>query len=395
MMKKIVFLFALTILVLISWLVANRIVEAHQGMINMDFFTFWLGGKMALQQASPYNQDLWLANHELMGADWIPNDRFIYPLPLAVLLIPLGALKLADAARVWLFISILLIFASFYLIFSLEKSLTKLRYLLPGLCALYTFRPVMVTLNNGQLGGLWLFCTALTIRFWSQKRWLLGGIPIAFLLLKPTFGIIVVGLVVIWLIIEKRWLGLLGIGATAFFLAALGCLVDPSWLTKFFEAGGNKMITNFGFFPNIWGFLYFISKMNLPLTIAVSVLIIGVSLIILIRFLLQYQSQLDPAVLTSLILPLSLLFAPYLWAYDQILLMVPILVAVIGFHRMGRSYLLAAALPIAMTLLSLLLLLLAVRLGNDASSALLSVVSLFLALYICDIDASVLQVKRS
>lgn len=394
-MKKIIFLLILMSVLLISWLVANQIVEAHHGMINMDFFTFWLGGRLVLQRVSPYNQGAWLANHEIMGADWIPNNRFIYPLPLAVLFVLFGALELADAAKAWLFLSILLILASFCLIFSLNQSLIKLKYLLPGLCALVTFRPVMVTLNNGQLGGFWLFCTALTIWFWSRKRWLLGGIPIAFLLLKPTFGLIFVGLVSIWLAIEKRWSGLLGVVATAFLLAVLGWLVDPTWLTKSIESGGNKMITNFGFFPNIWGFLYFIFRMNLSLMIAVSVLVIGVSLVLLIRFLLRNRNRLDPAILLSFLLPVSLMFAPYLWAYDQILLMVPILVAMIGFHRLGRPYLLVAALPIMMTLLSLILLLLAVYLGNDASSVLLTVVSLLLVLNIYNNSASVVQVKGS
>jgi len=135
--------------------------------------------------------------------------------------------------------------------------------------------------------------------------------------------------------------------------------------------------------------------MNLSLMIAVSVLVIGVSLVLLIRFLLRNRNRLDPAILLSFLLPVSLMFAPYLWAYDQILLMVPILVAMIGFHRLGRPYLLVAALPIMMTLLSLILLLLAVYLGNDASSVLLTVVSLLLVLNIYNNSASVVQVKGS
>lgn len=59
----------------------------------------------------------------------------------------------------------------------------------------------------------------------------------------------------------------------------------------------------------------------------------------------------DALTLAGGLIPLSLLVAPYLWAYDQILLIVPLLLALVRFRKRGVSFWLLAITPIMFALL--------------------------------------------
>ncbi|MDW8227745.1 MAG: hypothetical protein RMJ60_08105, partial [Anaerolineales bacterium] len=71
---------------------------------NSDFFTFWLAARLVLEGYNPYLTDIWVGGHHLYGATWIPNQTFIYPLPVALLFLPLGALPLYWAYLLWVWI---------------------------------------------------------------------------------------------------------------------------------------------------------------------------------------------------------------------------------------------------------------------------------------------------
>ena len=386
-------LIALT--VLLAWIAASRVAAAQDYMLNGDFFTFWLGGHMISQGQNPYDANQWLVHHDSFGAKWIPNNAYIYPLPLAIVTSPLGLLALPIASKVWVFLSILMVLMSVGLSFSFGLIPRKLFYLLPAICGVLTFRPVLVTLRNGQFGALWLLCLASTIWLWRRNQWFIGGLFLPIIMLKPSFGIILVGLVAIWLLIIKRWTALAGMSVSGAILMVLGWLYNPTWIPSFLEAGQNKLISNFGFSPNIWGFLFAISRQNLATTIFLGTGLCILLFITFILFLINRHEHKSPEYLISLIITIALLMTPYLWAYDQILLIIPILVTMSNLYRMDKPYLLVATSPILMTIISLLLLILAVKFGNDASSVLLTVVSLVMVVMTTESDRIFLRVKSN
>jgi len=67
--------------------VAVRVVHSLD-YVNSDFFTFWLGARMAWTEEDPYSSEDWLSAHDKYGVEWIPNPTYPYPLPLATLLAP-------------------------------------------------------------------------------------------------------------------------------------------------------------------------------------------------------------------------------------------------------------------------------------------------------------------
>ena len=89
-------------------LVAVAVVYS-QDYADTDFFTFWLGARMRWSGLDPYVSADWLAGHALYGSKWIANPVYPYPLPLAALTAPLGALPLATAYVVWVALSLAMI----------------------------------------------------------------------------------------------------------------------------------------------------------------------------------------------------------------------------------------------------------------------------------------------
>ncbi len=121
-------------------------------MLNSDFFTFWLGGKMIGEGQDPFNPVLWKAGHELAGSTWLENLIYCYPLPLAYLTIPFGVLPIALAAPVWLFLSACSMILAILIIQSRTKGWSQVNRLFPVILGLALFRPVLTTIRNGQLG---------------------------------------------------------------------------------------------------------------------------------------------------------------------------------------------------------------------------------------------------
>lgn len=89
---------------ILASLTAQYIVS-HNAWQNSDFFTFWAAGKLVVSGHNPYDQVEWLAVHRAAGSTWFPNPALVYPLPAALLFVPLAKLPLPQAAFVWLVIS--------------------------------------------------------------------------------------------------------------------------------------------------------------------------------------------------------------------------------------------------------------------------------------------------
>lgn len=355
---------------------ADRIAAAGDDLVNGDFFTFWLAGRMVAVGENPYDQQTWVANHARFGASWIPNPTYIYPLPLAVLMSPLGSFDLGQAARIWIFLSLWMILAASTLLQWIAVGDLRLALLVPFLAGIFTFRATLVTLRNGQMGAFFLLVLVLVILAWSRERWVFGGLLLSFLALKPSFGMPLLFLVSFWLVITSQWRAIGGLLLSLLGLAVLGWIVDLGWPGKFLAAGQDKFSTNLNAFPNLIGWCYGVFDRNLPLAFSITAAIAVILIAVLLRFLWTRRQALKPAEVVSLLIPAALLLSLYLWAYDQILLIIPIIMTAGALVRLGKPYWFSASLPLLFSIGSLFLLFLAFQKGDDSWSVLCSVVSL-------------------
>jgi hypothetical protein len=338
-----------------SMLLAVRIVNAIDHR-NNDFFTFWLAGHMVVQGENPYSPDQWVAGHQTFGVTWIPNQAFVYPLPLALLFAPLGLLSLKNAYIFWVALSILIILASLVLLHSSGKQAHAWKVFIPILVGTIFFRPTILTLFNGQISGWLLLLVSLTVYLWDKGRWGWGSIFLPLLMLKPNIGAPILALLGMWLLFQRRYKAILIIAAGLLVLLGVGLIQNPHWVTDYWSIGNTKMAETFGGSPTVWGLGALLSH-NRP----AGILSIGgiAGLLVLMGFCLvclRKRKILEPAGVLALTVATTLLVTPYTWTYDQVLLVLPITILTLALEQRGVRFLFVALIFLGLDALNLVLL---------------------------------------
>ena len=114
---------------------------------SSNFTFFWLAGRMILEGENPYNETQYLKGHETHGIKWQPNQIFPYPLPLAIIFIPLGFLSLPATYVTWQVITLIVVAATIFLLLNHWKQEAPRRLLVPVFASMFFFGPLYLTLH--------------------------------------------------------------------------------------------------------------------------------------------------------------------------------------------------------------------------------------------------------
>ena len=341
---------------------------------------------MQWTRQDPYSPTQWLGGHVQFHSDWISNPIYPYPLPLAMVQAPLGLLPLDRAYIVWMALSAVLLAVSLFLIMFLDWHPAAKHYVLPLAAGLVLFRPVWVTLRNGQVSGLLLFVVGLVVICWEERRWWLGGLLLALVGLKPTLGLPLLSLVTVWLVAQGHWRALGGLILGGGLLLLVAQIQNPRWIVALFGIGSNKLALTFGYSPTLWGLTGtlcgHVQECSLIGGGLAVVLLVGLGV-----FLGHARRAIRPVQMFSLYVPLALLIMPYGWAYDQVLLVIPLVYVTLQLAYSGFKYLGTALVFICVDILAIMLLLAAVSTGEDTLSAAIPLVVFGLAVWAWRVSA--------
>jgi hypothetical protein len=322
---------------------------------NNDFFTFWLAGHMVVQAGDPYSSLQWVAGHHAFGVTWIPNQAYVYPLPLSLLFAPLGLLPLYPAFIVWVALSILMILAALALL--LKTQATSGRLGIPLVIGIIFFRPTILTLFTGQISGWLLLLLAIIAWLWEKGQWEWGGLLLPLLMLKPNLGAPLVFLLGFWLLFQKRYKAILAMAMMGLILLCIGYLQNPHWVSAYWGIGNTKLAQTFGGSPTVWGLGALIGHNQTALTLIIGSLA-GLALLFgFFRAILRGGlAGLRPLSVLALSVTVTLLVTPYTWTYDQLLLIIPLTALTLAMHRMRMPFPLTAGLFLGMDVLFVILL---------------------------------------
>ena len=377
-LKKYWIFIALPLLVVIVSLVAIRIINSID-YHNNDFFTFWLAGHMVTLGGNPYAPVQWVAGHHEFGVTWIPNQAYVYPLPLSLLFAPLGLLPLKQAYTLWVALSELMILATLVLLLAARAGSRFGKVFLPLLVGMIFFRPTILTLFNGQISGLLLLLLTGTIFLWEKGKWEWGSLFLPLLMLKPNLGAPILALVGIWLLFQKRYKPILVIASGLLALLVIGLLQNPHWISDYWSIGNNKLVENFGGSPTVWGLGYLVCGHNSACTLAVG----GIAgLLFLFAFLwlvLPRRDDISALRLVALAATVTLLITPYTWTYDQLLIVLPIVDITLALDKNGYRFTLVSSLFLGLDILVVILLILDAILNVEILNAVVPI--LILGLY--------------
>lgn len=320
---------------------------------SSNFTFFWLAGRMLLEGENPYDEAQYLAGHETYGIKWQPNKIFPYPLPLAVFCIPLGLLSLPAAYITWQVITLLIVALTIFLLLNHWEESAQRRLLVPIFAAMFFFGPMYLTLHTGSIGALALLALLGAILLLEKNQPLLAGIVLALTMLKPPQGVTILLLAGIWFLARRDWKAILGVAIGGIALLVIGMIQDPLWVIKFRGASEAVMDRTQGVHSNVWAFAYLACKGNSPcwplLGGTLSLILLGAA-----GFSLwQNQAQWSAWEAMNVIIPVGFVSTIYLWAYDQIPYLIPIVWIIGTLIKRTKSYVYAFLFLIALVLVSL------------------------------------------
>ena len=323
----------------ITFFIIARTIVNSVDYHNSDFFTFWLSGRLASQGLNPYDSQVWIAGHQQYGATWMPNETFIYPLQVSLLFIPLGLLDLFQAYILWDVLLQFMILTAIILLALAAGNQSVKPYYLPLIGGAVIFRPTLVSLTNGQFSGFLLLILAVMVYLWEKGKWTQGAVLLPFLALKPNLGVPIIAFLVVYLLQQKKTAALLAGAVSGLFLLLVGWIQNPRWLSGFWNAGNAKLSQMFGFSPNIWGVSAHLCDYHKNCALGFGAFFCLVFLFVYIFLIVKKSFMLSPALVVSLAVITMLLVTPYYWAYDQLLLVVPIVTITMCLARHGYRYL--------------------------------------------------------
>lgn len=308
---------------------------------NSNFSFFWLAGHMLLDGENPYDEAQYLAGHDANGMDWLPNRIFPYPLPLALFCIPLGFFSMQTAYIVWQVVSLIAVALTIYLLLSQWQDKKQRNLLLPIFFFLLFFGPLYLTTHAGTISAFPLIVLLAAILLLEKDKTLLAGIVLAFTMLKPPQGLTILLLVSVWFLAKRDWKAIAGVALGGLLILVIGLVQDPQWIQKFLGASNAVMDRTLGVHSNVWAFAYLACKGAEPcsnlLGGALSVSLLGGASLLLWK----NQAQWSAWEAMNLIILTGFVSTIYLWAYDQLPYIIPIVWIVATLVQKQRSILLA------------------------------------------------------
>jgi hypothetical protein len=346
--------------------------RSQNGMLDSDFFCFWLGGRMLGHGQDPYNLAAYQAAGAASGTQWFGYPYF-YPVILAVMFIPLGWLPVRLAAIIWVTAEILALLGVVWILLSRLSQRPFWAKIIILLVGLFLFRPVIVSLHDGQLGPVFLAVLVGALYLLERGRDVQAGCLLAFLCVKPSLGLPILGLLCVYLLCRRQWKVFYGIAGMGLVLLAVSFIVYPAWIPAFLKnsaALGNRVTL---YTPTLWGQAGLVCGRNgacaTPIALTGSILLAGAAII----FLFRKSGELDIWSAAAVAICIGLQVTPYLWAYDQVFLVLPLVMITLRLiERNPRP--LMAAFPLLMSILAFVCLYIATLTAHDEASYLLTVI---------------------
>ncbi len=332
---------------------------------NTDLFTFWWAGRLLVHGGNPYDTAQWLEGFRIFQLDLVPNPTFLYPLPTALLFVPLSYAPLVPALTIWLALSTFMLMTSLLLALFSTGGFRSWKFFPFFLIGMIFSRPVVLLYLSGQVTGLFLLLLATTIYLWSKGKWTWGSLPLAFLMLKPSIGALILAFLGLWLLLRRKFASIAVIAGGLLFLLVAGLAVDPHWVAEFWAIGTGKVASVSYMTPTVWGISSLVCSENIPCASATgwlsAVLVLGVFSWLVWRG----GRDISPLRLAGLVSTAALLVTPYTWTYDQVLLFLPLADLMITLERKGVRFLYISFLPLAVDALYLILQLLSVKMDLE------------------------------
>jgi len=307
------FLFGLALGVVV--IVAFGFVERRAEILHLsDFSGVWAGARAMLDGHDPYDPATWHETALRLGTQ--PPDTGVYGYPpwAAVAFMPLALLPLSVASWLWQLATMALAAVALRALLARHLSGLPIAHTLAGLTLLAS-QPALTAFVVGQWSFLLVAANA-ALLLWIDRAPARAGVAALTMLAKPQLFLLH-GLAVAWHALRRRRLSfLLVAGGAGLVLAAVAWALAPQWWSAYDTyARPNRLADPPRSAVLAAAAFDAIGRPGIVLAYAAIVVVVVVA----------FRFGTEGAGL-ALWLVASLVAAPYSWSYDQLLLIVPLVV---------------------------------------------------------------------
>lgn len=292
-------------------------------VFQIDFLQHWSSSKLLLTGQNPYDLELnYRLQSEVKGFQSPEFFNAPYCLPTTLLFtFWLGFFEFQTAADIWFVLSLVTMTVSAFLLIGEFKTskISTLAYL----CIL-SFPPIMIVPLMGQISFLLLFFfTLFFLEFYRKKELtLLSLFLLSFTLIKPHSLYLVYVVVLMELINSKQYLKILYAALFVICLHLPLLIFTPDIFSQYVSmmTGSSNLVWSTTTLADNLSKILHLSSYS-PL----RTLIPGISLVFMLFY---FRNKHLTWINLLFLLPITLITAPYGWLYEQLLLLVPLVVLI-------------------------------------------------------------------
>jgi len=315
-------LILLLVLACVATLVANILYFA-QRMPHFDFVAFWSAGRAVARGLSPYDAQTMAMLQSPAGYDESFFSPYYYPMWTALAFVPFGMLPLNVAATLWQTLNQMALLGSVVVVLVALDWRPGAMPFAALVCSWVVFHPTLVAFFNDQLSIviLALVCGALFLLTKEQAG--VAGCLLALTLIKPQLGIVIVPALLGTMILRRQWIGLLTFGATLALMAGVSQVIEPGWIGGWLNARAEQIGVG-RIVPSLWGLAHDLvpDAWQWVGGAASGLLLLGFA-----WAWWRYRAVEYLPTMLALAVSVGQAIAPFLWTYDQVLLLLPYTVA--------------------------------------------------------------------
>jgi hypothetical protein len=271
-----------------------------------DFRVFWAAARLALQgeALAAFDLDRLAAVHGVNPGEWMP---WLYPPGYLVLILPLGAMSFATAFLVSNLLSVALLALA-------------LRPFVPGapvmLLALALAPAVLPALLLGQNSLIWLAGLVAALAALRDGRWVIAGVLVGCLTLKPQLGV----MIAVALVAAGLWRTVLAASLTAAGLALLPTLAfGLDYWSRLLERLADQSARLVQMIADLFlmvGPFFLLARAGVPADVALGLQLALAATAGVLVWLLWRSPRAGFDERAAGLLIAILLSAPYLWYYE-------------------------------------------------------------------------------
>ena len=298
-----------------------------------DHLVFWEAGRLVWTGASPYDMANWADAQRLYDSAHLklfvdaPAPVWVYPAWTAFLFLPFGWLPYP--AGPWaLYLSYLFVglFAVVLFVRSLPERWQPSAELAIALAAM--FQPLVIANRYGQFGAFLLLGVALVFRGARDRNTIAFTAGALLLFSKPQLFVVLAPVVLIVLLRGSSWRLIAVTSVSLASVAVATTLRYPESIGLFFRGAGERT-TAFAMYSSTWAFAHYIAGDAWP--------VVGAGIVALVAAaafagVVRLPADLRPAGTIAAAAALSLAVTPVDFHYDQ----VPLVLAVVLAVAVGR-----------------------------------------------------------